>query len=94
MEQASPLGSHSVSALPERAIVSRWEGGTFLAVMTGHCPDHESVQRRVIDNLVTSGVALGKKPVTVKVGGASGSPRQTTLEALIAEASPSAPSRG
>lgn len=82
------------SALPERAIVSRWEGDTFLAVMTGHCPDRESVQRQVIDNLATSGVALGKKPVTVKVSGASGNPRQTTLEALIAEASPSAPSRG
>jgi len=82
------------SALPERAIVSRWEGDTFLAVMTGHCPDREAVQRHVIDNLVTSGVALGKKPVIVTVTGASGDPRRTTLEALIAEASPSAPPRG
>ena len=82
------------SALPERAIVSRWEGDTFLAVMTGHCPDRDTLQRHVMDNLVTSGVALGKKPVTVTVTGASGDPRRTTLEALIAEATPSAPPRG
>lgn len=73
-------------ALPERAIVSRWEAGSFLAVMTGDAPAAAALQRKVDDNLELSGIALGKTPVRTHVVAADGNSRETTLEELIAEA--------
>ena len=74
------------AALPQRALVSRWSGDTFLALMSGDPPSPEELRERVDANLAHSGIALGKTPLHVSVGTATGSPTITTLEALVAEA--------
>lgn len=74
------------AALPQRAIVSRWSGGTFLALMTGAAPPPDELAASVEGNLANSGIALGKTPLAVRVGTATGLPAITTLEALVAEA--------
>lgn len=74
------------ASLPERALVARWGGQTFLALMTGSAPPAEQLHRDVQANLDLTGIALGKRPVAVRVGAASGSPDSSTLETLVAEA--------
>ncbi len=74
------------ASLPERALIARWGGQTFLAVMTGSAPPAGQLQAEVASNLDLTGITLGKRPVTVRVGTASAPPERTTLEALIAEA--------
>lgn len=74
------------ASLPPRALVARWSGEEFLAVMTGDAPPPEVLRQEVIAQLDLTGIALGKRPVTVAVGTATGSPSTTTLEALVAEA--------
>ena len=74
------------AALPQRALVSRWSGDTFLALLTGPPPSTEELRAAVDANLANSGIALGKTPLHVRIGAAAGSPAVTTLEALVAEA--------
>ena len=74
------------AALPRRALIARWSGDTFLALMTGDPPSPEGLRDEVDANLVRSGIALGKVPLHVRIGTASRSPTVTTLEALVAEA--------
>lgn len=74
------------AALPQRALVSRWSGDTFLALMTGSPPSPRELQETVDAHLAHSGIALGKTPLHVRMGTAAGSPTLTTLEALVAEA--------
>lgn len=74
------------AALPQRALVARWSGDTFLALLTGDAPSPEGLREDVDANLVNSGIALGKAPLHVRIGTATGSPSVTTLEALVAEA--------
>ena len=74
------------ASLPPRALVARWSGDEFLAVMTGDAPTPEALRREIIANLDLTGIALGKRPLTVAVGTATGNPATTTLEALVAEA--------
>jgi hypothetical protein len=44
----------------------------------------------ITEALEHSGVALGKRPITVRVGCASGAPGTVTLEELVARATASA----
>lgn len=74
------------ASLPERALVARWGGNEFLAVMTGETPPPAELQQRVKEGIDTSGIALGKAAVDVEIGSATGIPGATTLEALVAEA--------
>ncbi|MFM9048481.1 MAG: GGDEF domain-containing protein [Actinomycetota bacterium] len=74
------------AALPASALVSRWGGGTFLALLSGDAPTADHIRDAVDSNLAASGIALGKTPLHVRVGAATGSPAITTLEALVAEA--------
>lgn len=74
------------AALPQRALVSRWSGATFLALLTGPPPSTEELRAAVDANLANSGIALGKTPLHVRIGATAGSPAVTTLEALVAEA--------
>lgn len=77
-------------ALPQGALIARWGGETFLALLGEPAPDHASVQAKIESALVTSGVALGKRPVIVDVGCATGRPDETTLEQLVEQATQSA----
>lgn len=74
------------ASLPERALVARWGGQTLLAVMTGAPPPAHELHGEVMANLDLTGIALGKRPITVSVGTASAPPETTTLETLVAEA--------
>lgn len=71
-------------SLPEDALVARWSGPRFLAVMQGSPADSRDVGHAVEAALATSGVTLGKRPARVSVGIATGSPTSTTFE-LLAE---------
>ena len=74
------------ASLPPRALVARWSGDQFLAVMTGNAPPPAELRQEILANLDLTGIALGKRPITGAVGTATGSPDATTLEALVAEA--------
>lgn len=74
------------ASLPPRAIVARWSGDQFLAVMTGNAPPRDVLHEDIVANLDLTGIALGKRPLTITVGTATGTPDATTLEALVAEA--------
>lgn len=74
------------AALPQRALISRWSGDTFLALLAGNPPPAEELREQVDANLANSGIALGKTALHVAVGTATGWPTVTTLEALVAEA--------
>ena len=74
------------ASLPPRALVARWSGDEFLAVLTGDAPPTDALRQDVIANLDVTGIALGKRPITVAVGTATGAPASTTLEALVAQA--------
>ena len=74
------------ASLPQRALISRWSGDTFLGLMVGQAPDPAVLQSTLEAHVQDSGIALGKIPVTIRVGTATGFPGSTTLEALVAEA--------
>ena len=74
------------ASLPPRAIVARWSGDQFLAVMAGNAPPRDVLHEDIVANLDLTGIALGKRPLTITVGTATGTPDATTLEALVAEA--------
>lgn len=74
------------ASLPQSALVARWSGGTFLALVAGTPPSAEELRHAVDERLGQSGIALGKRPIRTSVGVASGSPLSTTLESLVAEA--------
>lgn len=78
------------AALPAGTLVARWSGSGFLGLMNGTAPDADAVVTAVEDALVTSGVALGKRPIEVTAGCASGRPGEVTLEELVARATESA----
>jgi diguanylate cyclase (GGDEF)-like protein len=78
------------SVLPPGALIARWGGETFLALLGEPAPDSVTLRTRIDAALVTGGVALGKRPVVVDVGCATGRPETTTLEDLIAQANQSA----
>ncbi|MGI9196545.1 MAG: GGDEF domain-containing protein [Candidatus Nanopelagicales bacterium] len=74
------------ASLPARALVSRWSGEAFLALMTSPLPDPEALRHEVAENFARTGIDLGKSPVVIAIGGAEGSPHRVTLEGLVAEA--------
>ncbi len=78
------------TSMPSGALVGRWGGHTFLAVVGGHAPDGARLHAAITEALEHSGVALGKRSITVRVGCASGAPGTVTLEELVAQATASA----
>lgn len=74
------------ASLPERAILARWSGDMFLAVMSGDVPAPDTLEEAVDQRLKDAGIALGKTPITVRVGTATGPANATTLEELVAQA--------
>lgn len=78
------------ACVPGGTLVGRWGGDIFLALVGGEAPDAEALRTSIDEALARSGVALGKRPVHVRVGCASGRPGEITLEELVARATASA----
>lgn len=74
------------SSIPEGDLPSRWSGNQFLVLGIGQAPPESTFMGALETALVDSGVALGKRPVRLRLSVANGDPQHTTLEALIAEA--------
>lgn len=66
-------------------LVARWSGDEFLVLGIGGRPDVEQLARRIEQRASASGVALGKWPITVSCGTASGKP-DASLDALADDA--------
>ena len=75
------------ATLPEGSLIGRWDGDQFIALHMGGVPTAETLARQVDDALSATGIALGKRPATVHIRVASGSPRDTTFEDLVGMAS-------
>lgn len=67
-------------------LVARWGGDEFLVAGLGEKPNGDQLARRIQEAVRISGVNLGKWPTTVRIGVASGDPRTTTFDKLVAEA--------
>lgn len=78
------------TCVPGGTLVGRWGGRTFIALVGGEAPAAAPLRGEIDEALMRSGVTLGKRPVSVQVGCASGSPDQVTLEELVARATASA----
>jgi diguanylate cyclase (GGDEF)-like protein len=74
------------ASLPPDALVARWTGSVFLAIMQGSSPSPEALTDSVESAVTDSGVTLGKRPARVTVGVAQGSPQDETFEELAAQA--------
>ena len=75
------------ATLPDDALVGRWDGDQFVALSLDDVGDSSTLTSSVDAALADSGIALGKRPVRVRIGMASASPTVTTLEELIQQAS-------
>ena len=74
------------ASLPEGTLIARWGGDGFLGLVSGPAPDAATARREIERALASSGVALGKRPLSVHVGCASGSPADVTLQDLVTQA--------
>lgn len=73
-------------ALPEGTLIGRWGGDGFLGLAQGPVPDASALIDAVNAALADTGVALGKRPVTVHLSVVTASPAGTTLEELVTRA--------
>ncbi len=67
-------------------LVARWHDAEFVVAGIGSRPNTDELTRRVQEALRSSGVDLGKWPMTVCAGTAAGDPRETTFDQLLSEA--------
>jgi diguanylate cyclase (GGDEF)-like protein len=73
------------ASFPHDALISRWDGDQFLALFLGSLPDVTDPCHTCETALATTGVALGKHPVSLQLQGSSGDPGKATLEDLVAQ---------
>ncbi len=64
-------------------LVSRWRSDEFIVLAVGTRPPAAELRDRIEAGIRETGVALGRWPVTVSVGTASGDPARVTFEALL-----------
>lgn len=82
--------ARAVSAsAPRGALVARWSSDSFLVLGAGTPPDRAAFQAGIGTGIAQSGVTLGKKPITVTAGIASGPARDSSVDALIERATAS-----
>lgn len=67
-------------------LVGRWGGDEFLVAGLGKRPDPEIMRERIEGAVRLTGTALGRQPIEVYIGTASGDPTLTTFEELVHEA--------
>lgn len=68
-------------------LTSRWDKSCYVVAGIGSRPDTAVIAQRISRQIDTIGIALGKWPVTLRVGTAAGQPSETTFTDLLAEAS-------
>lgn len=71
-------------------LVARWHSDAFLVAGFGLTPDRGMLRRRIQSAVTNSGVDLGKWPIVIDAGAASGEPVEGAAEALITAARESA----
>ncbi len=79
---AAAIAEHA----PSGCLVARWSGDMFLVAGIGDRPNGERIARDIGEQILLSGVNLGKWPTPVRIGIAAGDPRTTTFDHLIEEA--------
>lgn len=70
----------------EGDLVARWHSDAFLVAGFGLTPDRGMLRRRIQSAVSASGVDLGKWPIVVEAGAASGEPLEGAADGLIAAA--------
>jgi GGDEF domain-containing protein len=70
----------------EGDLVARWRSAGFLVAGFGLQPDSRMLTARVQQQVTSSGVDLGKWPITVRAGTAAGSADEHAVAALIGAA--------
>jgi diguanylate cyclase (GGDEF)-like protein len=78
------VGRAITASVPEGDLIARWDGDCFLVLGIGSRPDATDLRTRIDEAIAFSGVTLGKVPVMVSVGSASGNPASTTIDTLVA----------
>lgn len=71
-------------------LVARWHSDSFVVAGFGLTPDQGMLRRRIQSAVTASGVDLGKWPIVIDAGAASGEPVEGAAEVLIAAARESA----
>lgn len=64
-------------------LVARWSGSRFVMLGMGEPPSRTRLAQEVIAGIEASGIATGKRPLTLSLGVSSAAPTQTTLENMI-----------
>lgn len=67
-------------------LVARWSGSRFVMLGMGEPPSRARLAKELIAGIEASGVATGKRPLTLALGMSCAAPTQTTLEHMIEEA--------
>ncbi len=64
-------------------LISRYSGDSFLVAGLGDKPSARDLADRIEQSVAESGTSLGRTPIRVNVGTASGNPRGSTFEGLV-----------
>ena len=80
-------------AIPKADLVARWDGDSFLALGVGPIAESTQLKDLVEQGIASSGLALGKRALSVTVLAAASAPADTSFEALVALASDGTASR-
>ena len=68
---------------PAGDLTARWSDGTFAVLGVGNALDAHDFGARVMQGIAMSGVALGKRPITVSVRTDALPPAQASLDSLV-----------
>ena len=83
-------------AAPHPDLVARWDGDCFVVLGVGVGPSAESLERSILEAVAERGIALGKRPIEVRVAAVSAPAADRPLEDFIhraAQALPNASTR-
>lgn len=81
------------SVVPSADLIARWDGDCFVAVGVGTGPDARGVERGVEDAIAQRGIALGKRPIEVRVAVVTAPVGDRSLEQLVHDAFEELPTR-
>lgn len=74
------------STMPSGDLLARWNGDCFLVFGTGTQPSSAEFAGQIDQAILNTGITLGKRPVKVSIGTASGMARDSEVSDLIIEA--------
>ncbi len=70
------------ASVPRGDLVARWDGDGFAVLGIGSSPDRDELRLRIDAAIAHTGVALGKRAITVSVGVAAVRPTERALDEL------------